>query len=158
MILVFPYSYGDSVSKSSFYRKYDGYGTFKYSERTYSNVVRIKTQFVGEEPLYTWYLTNPIRPIAEYESNGLVIYGEAVQSDIQHSNMNSIKVSSYPSFLRIEGVKGNAILSIVDMSGKVCVSKQVENNEEITTLGLLKGFYMVSLTSKNESFRCKIVR
>jgi len=95
----------------------------------------------------------------EIESNSALLSISTIS--IENLTLNGIKVFPNPFYGIINiHVKNDVNLEIIDVSGKILFSKNM-NNKEITKVDLTNqksGFYIMKFTNKNESFYYKLIK
>lgn len=78
------------------------------------------------------------------------------------SNVQISLVNIYPNPVnnefRVTGFNGLATISIVDLNGKVMLSKQIINTENITVGTLSKGIYIVRIQTNEGTIERKLIR
>ncbi|MBE38061.1 MAG: hypothetical protein CMP50_05415 [Flavobacteriales bacterium] len=69
---------------------------------------------------------------------------------------NSSFMSIYPNpakdVLNVSKIAEIGVLELIDMSGKVLLSQEINNDTQIHTSNYKKGIYLISFTSKNQRF------
>ncbi|OJW83395.1 MAG: hypothetical protein BGO69_00440 [Bacteroidetes bacterium 46-16] len=102
-----PFHYGDNVT-DTFYKNavgpytvtmsYDGYGTLVTPFATYTNVVRMKRSFGGNDYYYDWYTTSPyLEIVVSYDNNtSKYTFIGTGTTGIKNSTANKTTVQVYP--------------------------------------------------------------
>jgi hypothetical protein len=72
------------------------------------------------------------------------------------------RVTLYPNPVtegfRVKGIEGIADISITDLSGRVCLKKQIHANEVIPSVNLTKGIYLVRVADGNGIIEMKLIK
>lgn len=82
-------------------------------------------------------------------------------TDINNSITNpSVKLYPNPTSesFYISGFEGLATLKLIDISGKVILTKQVSSEDKISISTLPKGIYIVELITKKKVIKMKLVK
>ena len=103
---------------------------------------------------------NPGEPICA--CNGVIyIIDDLIWPPSINLGENSQSLSIYPNpaknLLNISKVVEFGTLEIIDMNGKILLSKEVTNNNQIDISKYQKGIYLINFKSKNQSFRERIL-
>jgi len=71
-------------------------------------------------------------------------------------------ISLYPSLVtdvfHITGLTHTANLQLLDLKGRIVMSKQVVNNESVSTVSLPKGSYIVKIKATDGMFETKLIK
>jgi len=59
---------------------------------------------------------------------------------------------------RITGVEGNVTLKLLDMNGRLLLTKQVTDNDQISVNSLPQGLYIVKLITANGTVEQKMMK
>ena len=159
-VFVFPFSFGMSNTDTSQQdaaspietetQTYDAYGTLITPFGTYTNVIRLKSEELGETNVsYSWIKVNPYQDIASYNTfNGINYFSFSVPPALDNEIFEISKIAIYPnpatSTLKIKLSDNSAIskITITDLSGK----KILEQNGNLNTINienLAKGLYVI---------------
>ena len=79
-------------------------------------------------------------------------------TNLPNTNNVSLHFNSATDNLTINGVEGNASLSVHDINGRFMSSKEFTGNETISLCALAKGIYVVCITSKNGKAEKKLIK
>lgn len=78
------------------------------------------------------------------------------------NNTSNFKIKIYPNpandYLKIEGIEGNAILRITEMSGKLLLEQTIQKCDVVSIGKLPKGIYFVKLISNEGIIEKKVIK
>ena len=103
---------------------------------------------------------NPGEPICA--CNGIIyIIDDLIWPPSINLGENSQSLSIYPNpaknLLNVSKVEELGTLEIIDVNGKLLLSKEITNNTQIDITNYQKGIYLVNFKSENQSIRERIV-
>ena len=130
------------------------YGTILLN--TDINYYKPQTTYVGDENGENWQ-ENPDR----YYNVDLVLSEEQLYDNVKDYLAMSVTMSPNPAnnFVQIEGVTKASSIDIVDVTGKVILTKISNGNsmERVSLEGISNGFYTVKIQSENQSESLKLI-
>jgi len=96
------------------------------------------------------------------ENGNVNLYYSAVEIRTATKNVLSEKINIYPnpfiSTFQLKGIEGSYTLSLMNVSGKVMLTKQATGNENISVSALPKGLYIFKVISNDRTFTGKIAK
>jgi len=100
-------------------------------------------------------ILNPVSPICA--CNGVIyIIDDLIWAPGTGLEENSSSVSIYPNpakdVLNVSKIEETGVLEVIDVSGKVLLSQEINKDTQIHTSNYKKGVYLISFTSKNQRF------
>jgi len=87
--------------------------------------------------------------------------GQDIGTSLENLNNNlSLQISPNPvrNQLRINGLCGNAEITIMDMTGKIFQKEQVSSASMVSVSNLPKGLYVVQVNNENKTVRMKMIK
>ncbi|NCC99614.1 MAG: T9SS type A sorting domain-containing protein [Bacteroidia bacterium] len=77
-------------------------------------------------------------------------------------NNTNLSLSMYPNpakdFIHINGITGNAMLTITDLNGLICLTKEIVANTDIYVSQLAKGIYLLNIENNGVNSHLKLVK
>lgn len=110
---------------------------------------------------YTWFVKAYDGAGAFTSSDAQTFTINAVQSEMEQLELNnSIQIFPNPfaeSFY-VCGIEGMATLTLLDVSGRIMITKQVVDNESISVNNFLKGMYIVKIITAEGIVERKVIK
>ncbi len=164
-LMTFPMAFGASVtdtwqkagaSSNTVTITYDGYGTLKTPNKTYSNVVRIKESY-NDGVDYQWYSLDPLMNLGTYSHGSNTFYFLDAASNGLEENTSEMKgLTLYPNpsngIVKLNRVlEGSTEVSFVNALGAVVNQVTLNNAEQAIDLsGLSDGIYFYQVKNNGQ--------
>lgn len=162
-ILKYPFHYSDNMTNSftigtltfSETITYDAYGTLNIDGKTYTNVVRTRSQIATLPDTYYWWTTSPLAIVLMYSNfDSSVIFYSVPTTSVQPVVSEAATVTVYPnpangqlSFF-CPGME-EGVLTISDMQGKITLVENMSAERlNLTVAGLHAGMYVYELKDR----------
>lgn len=155
-LLKFPFNYTESLtdgwqqvgdSPNSVTQTYDAYGTLITPTHTYTNVVRIHSDYGPEDDDYQWYTLDPLTFVAIFDNDINALYSIAGAQNTDISEQNSLgDLLLYPNpandQLTLSGIALGSNIQVFDMTGRI-LQNIAKGNTRLNIANLSEGMYLV---------------